>query len=302
MRLFFLAGHAKVLCMTNDTNDKKPDNEEGKIIDFSQAAKARRLKDAQEKLWQKEYQHKKTSAQNDDTTFTSKIKTLLPGNDGGTPHHPSGTSTDTDNEPMINLPLSIQVMLALMIGIHLLLNYGLPPVTQNWVLVHFSFIPAAWTGHLAAPLWTYPVSLFSFNFLHGSWLHLIMNSVMFLAFGAGVDRMIGAKRMLILFFSASIVAALAHLCVHPDMPYPLIGASGGLSGLFGAILYIYHKRGLMGHGRYGIWPIVAFWVLISVLFGFMGSPDGEGTVAWVAHIGGFIAGMLLVKPVVRLKI
>jgi len=193
-------------------------------------------------------------------------------------------------------------MLGLIIASQLIIQWALSPEWQDWVYTHLSFIPAAWTGGVNLPFWTYLITPISFNFLHGGWLHLIMNAVMFLAFGAGIEKMLGAKRMLILFFLGSICGLLGHFIFYINSPHPLVGASGGLSAMFGAILYIYYKRGMMGQGKYGIWPIVLFWIGISVLFGLMGPPDGSGHIAWIAHITGFLGGMALVKPIVNLKI
>jgi len=135
-------------------------------------------------------------------------------------------------------------------------------------------------------------------FLHGSWTHLLLNTVMTTAFGAGVERLMGARRMIIFFVLCSLTAALIHFAVSPSSPNPVIGASGGLSGLFAAVLVMMQKMGMGGAGRYGIWPFVILWVGVSIMFGMMGAPGG-GSVAWVAHIGGFLAGFIFLKPVMR---
>jgi len=268
-------------------DDPKDDNN---IIDFSKASESKRVTEAQEKLWREKYRGRK---QQEQPRFG--FKTLFPSND--VPAEGDGAS-----QPFINLPIGTKIMLGLIVGFYLLFHFALGPAQQDWAFMHFSFIPAAWTGDINLPLWVYIISPFSFNFLHGSTLHLIMNSVMFLAFGAGVERMLGAKRMVILFFAGSFLALCAHFLFNAQSTAPLIGASGGLSAMFGAILYIYAKQGLMGNGKYGLWPIIVFFVVISILFGLMGSPDGSGEIAWIAHIAGFLAGFVLVKPIVRLKI
>jgi membrane associated rhomboid family serine protease len=123
---------------------------------------------------------------------------------------------------------------------------------------------------------------------------------MLAAFGTGVDRWIGGKRMLALFVLCSFASTLVHFLFNPFSTDPVIGASGGLSGLFAAILIMMQQKGLVPTGRYGLWPLIIIWIGISVLFGMVEAPGG-GAVAWAAHIGGFLAGFVFLKPVLKMK-
>lgn len=199
-------------------------------------------------------------------------------------------------EPMINLPLAAKFLVLSFILIHLALQF-VPEPGQYWIYDHFGFVAGRYTGR-AEFGWYALIAPFTYMFLHGGWMHLILNTFMTAAFGAGVERLMGPRRMLVFFVLCSLAAVLVQFALSPFSTDPVIGASGGLSGFFAAILILMQKMGVGGAGRYGIWPFVALWVAISVLFGMMGAPGG-GAVAWAAHLGGFAAGFLLLKPVMR---
>lgn len=199
-------------------------------------------------------------------------------------------------EPMINLPPATKYLAAAFLLFHIAIQF-LPEPAQYWVYDHFGFISARYTGEMPFDLYALAAPL-TYMFLHGSWTHVLMNTVMTAAFGTGVERLMGPRRMLVYFVLCSVAAMLAQFAADPFSVDPVIGASGGLSGLFAAILVLMQKMGAGGTGRYGIWPFVLLWVGISVVFGMMEAPGG-GSVAWVAHIGGFIAGFVFLKPVMR---
>lgn len=202
--------------------------------------------------------------------------------------------TSHDKEPIINLPPYTKYFLALIIGVFLLTNYALSNEHLNWVFIHLGFIPARFTGGLAfEPLAL--VTPFTHMFIHGGWLHLAMNSIMLLAFGSGIEKWMGGKKMLILFLISGLFGVATHFALNYASIYPVVGASGGLSGLFAAALLMINKQ---QGGVQKIWPFVLLWIGISVLFGFMGSPDG-GQIAWAAHVGGFLGGFVAMKLIKR---
>lgn len=200
-------------------------------------------------------------------------------------------------EPLLNLPPVTKAMVLVFLGIHIAIQLLAGPEQQYWIYEHFGFVPGVYTGYgtfgwyaLAGPL-TYMV-------LHGSWVHVLLNSVMMMAFGTGAERWMGGRRMAVFFVLCSLASALIHFALNADSTNPVIGASGGISGLFAAMLLMMQAMGMGGVGRYGIWPFVVLWIGISMIFGFTGGPDGS-TVAWAAHIGGFLAGFVFLKPVMR---
>lgn len=196
-------------------------------------------------------------------------------------------------QPLINLPPLTKTMMGIFILIHLIITYALPQNAMEWVYVHLGFVPGRFTGTLAFE----PLALatpLTHMFLHGSWLHLIMNTVMMAAFGSGIERWIGTKRMGIFFLLSGLCGVAFHFALNMSSPYPVIGASGALSGLFAAAIVMLNRgRGEMG-GRFGILPFIILWIGITVGFGMMGSPDGHD-VAWAAHLGGFLGGFIVMK-------
>ncbi len=202
------------------------------------------------------------------------------------------------HEPMINLPPVTKWMAAAILVIHALTVFALDDIGRYELYRMFGFIPASYTVEF--PDWPALIGPFSYMLLHGSWLHVGMNAVMLTAFGAGVEKWMGGRRLLILFVACALAAALIHLLLSPFSETMMIGASGGVSGLFAAVLIMLQQQGRIPLGRYGIWPFAGLWIVISILFGMTGGPDGSA-IAWAAHIGGFLAGLLFIKPVLRMR-
>ena len=198
-------------------------------------------------------------------------------------------------EPLFNLPPMVKILTGLIILCYIALEVweNFDPNIKSDAYRMFAFIPLQWSDmHYFS--WHTPFSLLTYNFMHGGILHLIMNSVMLLAFGTGAEKFLGAKRFIVIFFLSSVAGVAFHFVFHIGSISPVIGASAGLSGLFGALIVVMMDKGMLPMGKNGIWPFVIIWVIVSVLFGSMGSPDG-GTIAWIAHLGGFFAGLGLIQ-------
>lgn len=203
---------------------------------------------------------------------------------------PQKETIEQPSEPLINLPPITKYFLGVMVVIHLIVTLLLNDQQTNWVLIHLGFIPGRFTGTaFFEPLMF--ITPLTHMFLHGSWLHIAMNGVMLLAFGSGIEKWLGGKNMLILFFISGLFGVVSHFALNHNSIIPVVGASGGLSGLFAAALLMMNKQ---QGGVQKIWPFIALWVGISVLFGFIGSPDG-GQIAWAAHVGGFLGGFAAMK-------
>ncbi len=196
-------------------------------------------------------------------------------------------------QPLINLPFLTKLLMGAFVAVHLVITYALPQSAMEWAYVHLGFVPGRFTGVLPFE----PLALITpitHIFLHGSWLHLAMNTVMMAAFGSGIERWMGARRMAVFFFLCGLCGAAFHFALNMQSPYPVIGASGALSGLFAAAIIMLNRgRGEMG-GRFGILPFIILWIGITVGFGMMGTPDGQD-IAWAAHLGGFLGGFLVLK-------
>jgi membrane associated rhomboid family serine protease len=190
-------------------------------------------------------------------------------------------------QPILNIPPATKALLIANVAVHLL-RLLLPSDLDDTVIVTFAFIPARYDtpGAFGWPALVDPIS---YQFLHGSLAHLAINMLALLAFGAGVERRIGASRMLIFTLICGVASALTHFIAYPAGVEPVIGASGAISGLFGAVL----RFRLRGGARGGLWPLVALWIVMDVVTGVAGIGGNGESIAWVAHIGGFVAGLLL---------
>lgn len=197
------------------------------------------------------------------------------------------------SEPLINLPPATKWLLAGLIGVHLVVHLLLPGAAYNWIFGHMGFIPARWMGALDFEIFTLLTPV-SYMLLHASWLHLIMNAVMLMAFGSGIERWMGARRMIIFSVLCGVIAVAAHFALNTGSMQPVVGASGALSGLFAAALIMINRGHSELGGRFGLLPFIVIWIGISIAFGMTGAPDGSA-IAWAAHIGGFLGGFAVLK-------
>ncbi len=132
--------------------------------------------------------------------------------------------------------------------------------------------------------------LFTAMFLHGSIMHIFLNMLSLFFIGRIVEALYGPVRYLTIYFLSGIAGGLLYLLTSPA-GLPLVGASGAIFGVFGAlgVFYIINRRALGAYGRGAIanW---FFWIGLNLIFGFT---VGSGFIAMAAHIGGLIAGMIL---------
>jgi membrane associated rhomboid family serine protease len=191
-------------------------------------------------------------------------------------------------QPIFNIPPATKALLIANVAVHGLRQL-LPDALDDRVIENFAFIPARYTvpGLYGWPALVAPIT---HQFLHANLAHLGMNMLALLAFGAGVERRLGGMRMIVFFLLCGIAGAAVHFAVYPHSLDPVIGASGAISGLFGAVLRFQVRRGRNG----SIWPLVGLFLVLNVVTGVtgVGAPE-DATVAWVAHMGGFLAGLLL---------
>ncbi len=198
-----------------------------------------------------------------------------------------------DNPPMFNIPNGTKYLLLAIVVIHLIVTYILSDEMRDLAFYHLGFVPLRFTEiDMMEPLQI--LTPITHMFLHGSWLHLGMNGVMLLAFGSGLEKWIGTKKMFQVFFICGLIGVAFHFVLNLNSLDPVIGASGGLSGMFAVALVMLHRQNSGLSGRYGMIPIIALWIGISIIFGFLGSPDGSA-VAWAAHVGGFLGGFAAVR-------
>jgi membrane associated rhomboid family serine protease len=249
-------------------------------------------------------------------------------------------------EPMLNAPLVVVATILVLFAVHALRSV-LGEAIDLGLVLDFGFVPArltlafdperintimaraaeslpgldpeqrmAFARYVLADGETKPWTLATHALLHGSWSHVLFNSLWLLAFGTPVARRLGSARFLLLCLVCAVAGAAAHTLAHPDDITPMIGASGAISGLMAAATRFVFRRNrplaIIGAERSGadhapaaslaeiardrrILIFLAVWFGTNLLFGFAAAPLGltEATIAWEAHMGGFVAGFLL---------
>jgi membrane associated rhomboid family serine protease len=187
-----------------------------------------------------------------------------------------------------------------------LYQVSLGPRQGQLFVYQFGAIPAVVFGgkHLPASLATIPptLSLFTSMFLHGGWMHLIGNMWFLWIFADNIEDAMGRTRFLVFYFLSGLAASLCHAFANPASTIPTVGASGAISGVLGAYFLLYPRAQVLVLIPLGFFTrliylpaVVAlgFWFLLQLFSGTIGAGQGGG-VAWWAHIGGFLAGMLMV--------
>jgi len=149
---------------------------------------------------------------------------------------------------------------------------------------------------------------FTSMFLHGSWGHIIGNSLFLWVFGNNVEDSMGRVRFLVFYLVCGLAAGAAQVAVDPASPVPMVGASGAISGVMGAYLVLYPRVSVNMLFIFIVifrviplpaWLVLVYWFglqVMSALPQFAGTPgEASAGVAFMAHIGGFVAGLVLVK-------
>lgn len=142
-------------------------------------------------------------------------------------------------------------------------------------------------------------------FLHGGWGHIIGNSLYLWVFGNNVEDSMGRVRFLAFYLLTGVAAALGHVFVDPASPVPMVGASGAISGIMGAYLVLYPRCRVRTFIppffllTFPAWFVLVLWFVSQVLTGLPElmtlNPEISGGVAVWAHVGGFVAGVLLIR-------
>ena len=173
----------------------------------------------------------------------------------------------------------------------------------------YALVPCEYTSQCALdPGTPTPLLITSFTsmFIHGGWDHLLGNMLFLLVFGIHVERSMGRLRFLLFYFVCGLGANALEIVAAAGSDVPGIGASGAIAGVLAGYLLLYprsHIDALLPLGRF-YWPTrVPAWIFIGLWFAYQlvlsvvsfGDLSGEGGVAYSAHVGGFVTGLVLVK-------
>ncbi len=149
-----------------------------------------------------------------------------------------------------------------------------------------------------------PLSFFTSMFLHAGWLHVILNLWTLWIFGDNVEDRMGPLRFLAFYLVTGVAAGLVHFLTQPASPVPTVGASGAIAGVMGAYFILFPQARVLTVIPLFFWPVfvevpavvfMAAWFATQFLSGIasVGGAADAGGVAWWAHIGGFVAGVVL---------
>jgi membrane associated rhomboid family serine protease len=152
---------------------------------------------------------------------------------------------------------------------------------------------------IPVPFWS---TLLTSMFLHGGWMHLGGNMLYLWIFGDNLEKTMGAARFAIFYLVCGLAASAAHIVFGPGSNIPAVGASGAISGVLGGYLILFPGNRVRVLTRGGVAHVPAvmvlgLWILIQFIngIGSMAQTSETGGVAYMAHIGGFVAGLALVK-------
>lgn len=214
------------------------------------------------------------------------------------------------NPPIFNLPNVILLFLLIMVAIHVARDMLLSDEQNLQVLINGAFIPQRYLFSFSDQNLAYFTTPVTYSFLHGGYGHLAVNSLWLAAFGAVVARRLGAVRFVIFWVLSAIASAAFFAGLNWGQAIPVIGASGVVSALMGAAArfafplggrFVREKAHFLPRQSFTdvlqnrtVLVYVGFWFVISLLpaIGFGTSSDAS-TIAWEAHIGGFLFGFLL---------
>ena len=235
------------------------------------------------------------------------------------PELPPDVAPERQREPILTLPGALTAYVLLLAVIHL--RVLLPPELENWTIEMFGFIPKRYDstlmavpfpGGAGAKVW----SFVSYSLLHANLSHIGFNVLWLLPFGSALARRFGALRFFAFMAVTAAAGALAHLVTHEHALAPMIGASASVSGtMAAAIRFAFVQGSFLSFSRGDadaaarvpalslmhalrnprVLGFLGVWFGVNIIFG-MGSiaigADGA-SVAWQAHIGGFLAGLML---------
>ena len=233
-----------------------------------------------------------------------------------------------DDNPTLRTPIVTYLLLASLLAVWLVVQGGgFDAHTLAATICNLGLVPGELTGQAAlgthVPIgpgmscavdhepinWLTPLMSM---FLHGSWGHLLGNGLFLWVFGNNVEDSMGRVRFLVFYVLCGLVAAAAQIAVGPESPVPMVGASGAISGVLGGYLLLYPRVRVrvlfilfifFRVFRIPAYLVLLWWIGYQLLLGLPEltavDPEVSSGVAFWAHIGGFFAGLVLVKLFAR---
>src|SRR2546423_12616704 len=181
-------------------------------------------------------------------------------------------------------------------------RHGLEQTFYLFGLVPARFTHPDWAAHVGFPVDSY-WPILTYQFLHGGWFHIVANMWTLWIFGDNVEDRMGPIRFTIFYLLCGTAAGLTHLYVNPDSTVPSVGASGAIAGVLGAYFLFFPTARLLVMFPIFFFPFffeipavfyLALWFFTQLFSGTMALAGSQqvGGIAWWAHIGGFVVGMV----------
>lgn len=179
------------------------------------------------------------------------------------------------------------------------------PAGENYIVFRYGAIPSDLISFEKTRYLHPALTIFSSMFLHGGLLHIGGNMLYLWIFGDNIEDMLGHFRFVLFYLVSGIVAAYSHAITSPASTIPMIGASGAIAGVLGAYIVLFPRarvRSLIFFGffveivRIPALIVIGFWAIIQVVNGLLSQGLlPQGGIAWFAHVGGFLTGLLTIK-------
>lgn len=203
-----------------------------------------------------------------------------------------------DQNPTRHTPIVNYTLIAA--NVIVFLFFQMAGSRQEALVYQFALIPANITTSLTAGN---ILDIFTSMFMHGGWAHIIGNMLYLWIFGDNVEDRMGSFPYLVFYLLSGVAASLAHILTNPGSQIPTVGASGAIAGVLGAYLVMYPRSRIVTFVPLGFFMrltlvpasiVLGFWLILQLFQGFLtlGGPDVGGVAFW-AHVGGFVFGLLI---------
>jgi membrane associated rhomboid family serine protease len=217
-----------------------------------------------------------------------------------------------DDIPRVHAPVAVILIILVNVGLQYVVS-GLTPPMREGVLRLLGVVPARYAFPDWAAVSGFPamgaLPFFTYMFLHAGWWHLLANMWMLWIFADNIEDVMGPLRFLAFYLLCGLAALVLHMAFNLTGDSPIIGASGAIAGVMGAYVTLYPRGKVLTFipiiiipyiVRLPAWLFLGFWFASQVLSGLferLGAPVAG--IAWWAHVGGFLAGMFLVRLFMR---
>lgn len=211
-----------------------------------------------------------------------------------------------DNVPRVTLPIAVSVIIVInvlaFLYSHTLDGRELLQFFHINGVVPLRFFEPEWASWAGYPeTWGYP--FVSYMFLHGGWLHILLNMWMLWIFGDNIEDVTGHLWFVVFYVLCGVSAVMLHMVFEQTSGSPVVGASGAVAGVMGAYIVLYPHGKVVTFVPIFFVPFIfkvpsslflGVWFLSQIVSGLVLTGEGAGEVAWWAHVGGFLAGIFLI--------